>query len=71
MCEVRFCAGPCQYDEAPGLAVVCGRCKGGGVENLSDDRIRHRVWFEAADGTAGSQEGVEVSCAGQSLSVVS
>jgi hypothetical protein len=41
-----------------------GKC--GSVENLPDDRIRDRVRFEAADGAASPQKGVQVNCVCQS-----
>ena len=43
-----FCRKFGKDDEAPGLAVVSGRGEGGSVENIPDNRIRHRVRFEAA-----------------------
>lgn len=53
------------YAESPRLTVVGGGGEGCSVENVVDNRIRHRVRFEAADRAAGTQKVVEVNRVGR------
>ena len=69
-CVRKFCFDGfiLHYGESPGLTIVRGGGEGCSGKDVLDNRIRHRVRFEAADRAASPQEVVEVSCACQSES---